>query len=123
MKLDELFREVLDFLNSDPFLDWLFTSIFGVFLWRIGSRKRRKGLSLSVPVWPARTVGNNQERLQHIRSFVIEVIGILLVVWSLLLAFITTNHKQRLDLFWGGVLALMTLGAFFSVGMELWERS
>lgn len=116
MKFDELFRWLLDFLNSDPFLDWLFTSIFGVFLWWIGSRRRRRGFSLS-------TAGNTQERLQCIRSLVIEVTGLLLMVWSLLLAFIITNHKQRLNLFWGGMLALMTLGALFCVGMELRYRS
>jgi len=121
MRIDDLGVWILNFLNSDPFLDWLFTSIFGLFLWWVGSRKKENLLSL--PIWPTSTVGRKQERLPYIRSFVMEVMGLLLMVWSLLLAFITTSHEQRLDLFWGGMLVLVTLGAFLSVGMELKERS
>jgi len=118
MNLSELGKWILNFLNSDPFLDWFFTTLPGLFLWLLSSWGSKKPL-LSMPVWPTVAYGNKQEKMLHVRSYLTQIVGLLTMIWSLLLAFTTTNHQQRINLYGAGLCILLVLASLVVIVVEL----
>lgn len=121
MSLNELGEWVLDFVNSEQFADWISTSLFGVAMWWMGYADKRKQLPLSVPQWliPFLRQNMSSDGLVYVRSFVMQIGGTLSLIWSFLLVVIVTNHKQRIDLFFGGYFVLWVLALLFIVIQRL----
>lgn len=118
MNFHRLVEWLFNFLNSDLFLDWMFMSLLGLISFGLGKRNVQK-LHISKPVWTALFNWNKQEKMLYVRSFAVQIMGLVIIVWSLLLALIATNHQQRVDLYAGGLCILLVLAAVVILILEL----
>lgn len=109
----EFGRWVLDFVDSDPFLDWFFMTLLGLFLWMPASGINKKRL------WPITSYRNKQEKMLYVRRYITQKIGLLVMLWSLLLAFAVADHQQRVNLYFTGFIVLLVLGFCIVIFVEL----
>lgn len=120
MNLNGLGEEVLSFVNSDPFIFWLFSSILGLVTWWAGCADKRKQYPLSIAKWLAVFICQHRRshRLVFLRSFVMQILGILMLASSLSLAILVSDHDQRINLFGGIVFGLMVVAMLFILVRE-----
>lgn len=118
MSQNELRKWILNFLSSDRFLDWFFMSLLGLLLWLRVPKDGGKRCLLSIPVWSATFYRDKREKMLYFRRYITQMVGLFVVVWSLLLVFITTEHQQRVRLYGIGFLALLILAFLAVVVME-----
>lgn len=75
---------ILDLVNSNVFSDWLCTSIFGLAWWLAGRADIRKQYPLFLPEGLRRLFSKKRHyEVVYLRSFVMQVMGIVLWLWSL----------------------------------------
>lgn len=118
MWLSEFGERLLGFLNSDPFLDWFFMTLPGLFLWALRSGRNKKRL-WPKPAWPITSYRNKSDKMLKVRSYVTRKIGLLTMLWSLLLAFVVADHQQRVNLYGLGWFVLLIVGSCVVIFIEL----
>ena len=116
MRLRDLSRWVLSFINSESFLDWLFTSIFGLAMWWAGCVDHRRQSELSVPRWLKFFICKNGR--VYLRSFVMQILGIFMLVASLFVTIFINDHDHRIRVFMVVVFGLMVVAMIFILLQE-----
>lgn len=119
MNLSEFGKWILSFLTSERFVDWFFMSLFGLILWLRIPKDGEEKCFLALPTWHTVLYNNKREKMLYFRRYITQVLGLLITLWSLLLAFITADHQQRVNLYSMGVLILLVLTALIVIVMEL----
>ncbi|OQB00675.1 MAG: hypothetical protein BWY25_01713 [Chloroflexi bacterium ADurb.Bin222] len=109
---------MFDFLNSDCFLDWMFMSLPGLISFGLGKRNVQK-FHVPKPVWATLSSWNKREKMLYVRSRAMQIMGLGIMVWSLLLAFIAKDHQQRVELYAGGLCILLISAAGAVLIVEL----
>lgn len=104
---------MFDFLKSDCFLDWMFMSLPGLISFGLGRRNVQK-FHVSKPVWTMLSSWNKREKMLYVRSVAVQIMGLIIMAWSLLLALIAKDHQQRVELYAGG-LCILLIGAAVAV--------
>lgn len=120
MRLQDLSRWVLSFINSESFLDWLFTSIFGLAMWWAGCVDHRRQSELSVPRWLRFFICKNGRvnGRVYLRSFVMQILGIFMLVASLFVTIFINDHNHRVRVFMVVVFGLMVVAMIFILLQE-----
>lgn len=118
MWLREFGKWLLGFVNSDPFLDWFFMTLFGFLLWVPGTARNKKRL-WPKPAWPLTSYRNKSEKMLKVRSYVTQKLGLLAMIWSSILAIVVADHQQRVNLYGQGLFALLIVCACIVGFIEL----
>jgi hypothetical protein len=111
-------------IDGVAFADWVSMSALGILLWLIGHFDRRKLYPISVPRWLALLCGRTGQNnpIVHLRSFVVQMIGLLLFAWTTILVLLVASHEQRVFLFRWGVVILFLLAGLFVLLKQFIER-
>jgi len=98
-------------VNEERFLDWLFMSLPGFLFWLIGyfSRPRYTHIAsrniIRVPFWVAILMGGRT--WVEIRSFTIQLCGVILFALTTLAALFEPEHEKRVVYFRTGFIILL----------------
>jgi hypothetical protein len=108
-------------IDGVAFADWVSMSTLGILLWLLGRFDQRKLYPISVPRWLVLLCGRTGQDIPivHLYSFVAQMIGLLLFVWTTILVLLVASHEQRVFLFRWGVVILFLLAGLFVLLRQL----
>jgi hypothetical protein len=106
-------KTMISLLNSEIFADWVSMGIAGVLLWLFGYLDKRRIHPIFVPHWLAVLCGRTNGNQVDLHVFTIQMVGLLVFLWTDVLVLLIHSHQQRVFLFTTGFVAVMILGTVF----------
>jgi len=100
-------------MNGEAMTDLITMGFVGLLFWGIGYIGFTRSDPIAIPKWLSYLCGKKPGRIVYLRPFALQMFGLLLVIWAIILALYVSQHEQRVTLFSIGFLVIGILVSVF----------
>jgi len=93
-------------MDAEAFTDMMRMMSVGVLFWLMGWIDFSKGYPIKIPTWLAILCGR-RHRPVYLRPFAVQILGLMTIAWSMIVALLFDSHAERIDLFAKGLFVFL----------------